>query len=526
MKKRSNIKTIALLIGVVLTAVLSIAVVVVSLKLRDIGSEPVAPTAPRSQPKADDLNACNATFTVEAPTPISCYKISPTPWASWTHTFSVLAADAPDNLFDYKFEILTDGQVFREYVMPQDGGITCDATACSSSSQTTTELLGFPQAPTLNTAYTFRAYVKPRNARDSEYVTSAGCTMEYYKAAEGSADCKEKRIFKNEASNTEGNYTLRTEIGTGSTVQPGDVLVFNLMGEALTQPTSGSVVWTDVLHNKLEWMDGEDGCDYAQATRTVTCDMGIKAAGEDYDTSFRVRVLSSATPGEISNTATVTTGGTNKNVCSIAVVLPSTSPSPSPSPSPVVSPTPGNDAGFEVEKFKDVNGNGSRDDGEIGLSWEFEWDLNGDNNWRAYVSYADQNGKGGRVGGLHEGDVVRVREKGVDGWVSTTLTTQTTTLRIGQTQLVRFGNKPKVVVSCNSTCTTTSDCMSGLVCSSGFCRNSVCTSEADCACPPVVKATSTPTPELPKSGSVTGTTAVFGLGALVVVLGIIGFLAL
>ena len=48
---------------------------------------------------------------------------------------------------------------------------------------------------------------------------------------------------------------------------------------------------------------------------------------------------------------------------------------------------------------------------------------------------------------------------------------------------------PTPVPYCNTACTTTSQCPSGMTCSGGFCRNTSCTSQSNCVC-----ATATPTP--------------------------------
>ncbi|HJY98216.1 MAG TPA: hypothetical protein VJ227_00690 [Patescibacteria group bacterium] len=47
-----------------------------------------------------------------------------------------------------------------------------------------------------------------------------------------------------------------------------------------------------------------------------------------------------------------------------------------------------------------------------------------------------------------------------------------------------------VAGACNAACTTNSNCAGGNVCSSGFCRNPLCTSAVNCSC---VTATATPT---------------------------------
>lgn len=78
------------------------------------------------------------------------------------------------------------------------------------------------------------------------------------------------------------------------------------------------------------------------------------------------------------------------------------------------------------------------------------------------------------------------------------------------------------VPQCNQSCTSNSGCPSNLYCyiasgSSGFCRNSSCSSETDCACA-TTKPTATPTaPSLPSSGTSWPTLFGAGLGILVIV---------
>jgi hypothetical protein len=53
--------------------------------------------------------------------------------------------------------------------------------------------------------------------------------------------------------------------------------------------------------------------------------------------------------------------------------------------------------------------------------------------------------------------------------------------------------QPQQLSSCNNTCTTNSDCQSGLVCISNSCRNPSCTNQTNCQCQ-VVYNNPTPTP--------------------------------
>ena len=61
---------------------------------------------------------------------------------------------------------------------------------------------------------------------------------------------------------------------------------------------------------------------------------------------------------------------------------------------------------------------------------------------------------------------------------------------------------PTTTVGCNLSCTNNNNCNSGLICSSGYCRNQNCTAETSCNCP---GPTSTPTPN-PTSTPVPTTT--------------------
>lgn len=72
---------------------------------------------------------------------------------------------------------------------------------------------------------------------------------------------------------------------------------------------------------------------------------------------------------------------------------------------------------------------------------------------------------------------------------------------------------------CNNSCTLNTDCISGLVCIGGTCRNASCTSQTDCVC---VVAVAQPTPKIPVSGSgfsILGA-SIIGSGLLILLLGL------
>ena len=203
------------------------------------------------------------------------------------------------------------------------------------------------------------------------------------------------------------------------------------------------------------------------------------------------------------------------------------------------------DAGFFIQKFNDKNNNKSRDSGEDGLDWDFEWELNSDNNFRTYQTYADKNGEGGRIGELKDGDKVHIREKSKGGWSATNGTEQTFTVKLGETYVAFFGNRQPTTVGCNNSCSADTDCASGLFCSkatgatSGVCRNNACVNKTNCTCD-VVTTTTTPTTivktpptaapiaeaPLPEAGSTGQSILLFLGGTTMTVLGVIGLLAL
>lgn len=224
--------------------------------------------------------------------------------------------------------------------------------------------------------------------------------------------------------------------------------------------------------------------------------------------------------------------------CKLAYAAPVPTPTPTPTPTP-----PPQTGGFVIEKFEDADSDGQRDDAENGLDWTFEWRKVGETNWNEYIAYANQNGRGGNIGGRPVGEQIEIREKSKDGWEATTVTQRTITIQEQQYTLVRFGNKKKVTATptpapqCNAVCVTNSDCPSSMTCSSGRCRNPQCTGETDCACAvaststptPVVttqpKVSPTPAPALPTAGSVTQTYAMLFVGLGTLTLGIARYLA-
>jgi len=89
--------------------------------------------------------------------------------------------------------------------------------------------------------------------------------------------------------------------------------------------------------------------------------------------------------------------------------------------------------------------------------------------------------------------------------------------------------------TCNGTCGSDSNCQTGLICSSGFCRNPLCVSSSDCACgaaTPTPTATSSATPvptqvvqgtprAIPVTGTDWPTVTGIGVGAAAIIVSIL-----
>jgi len=95
--------------------------------------------------------------------------------------------------------------------------------------------------------------------------------------------------------------------------------------------------------------------------------------------------------------------------------------------------------GFIIQVYNDKNGTGTRENLEEGLSWDFTWDRNGDEDWRQYVTYAEKNGEGGRVADLNHGDKIRVRIKEKGGWNVVTPKEMYSIMATETTRVVYFG---------------------------------------------------------------------------------------
>ncbi len=153
--------------------------------------------------------------------------------------------------------------------------------------------------------------------------------------------CTNKRVYRDVASNTAGNYNLSSAnlLTNNANVDINQKLVFVVRPGPAN--AVGSVTITDTLSAKVTFIDSDSRCAYTASNRKVTCTVnGPDTANTQV--AFRVSVNASAT-GTISNTAVVQAAGGQPSNCSIAVVVantPTDTPTPTPTPTSSATPTP------------------------------------------------------------------------------------------------------------------------------------------------------------------------------------------
>lgn len=132
--------------------------------------------------------------------------------------------------------------------------------------------------------------------------------------------------YKNETSNTPGNYRYLTTI---STVARGQIYLYVIEIENTGDVDANDITLTNVLNSEnqglLTFVDAHSNCTYSSGNRTVTCtDMDVKAGEKGY-VAFRVRVGNNAVNGEkIRNSVSArldSTTGSASNELTISTVV-------------------------------------------------------------------------------------------------------------------------------------------------------------------------------------------------------------
>lgn len=565
--KNHKTRNILLIVGTLITAILAIVVIVISIQLQKRGSTPVAPNVPTSKPKAAiPEQACTTTFTVaplEGPKAACEAKqafknvVGALPAAADLVALTVIPAGSaiyPGTTFIYRLNgvPINSGNApevdWTDVLDPRlefvDASEDCTTLTNLGNGQVTVNCK--QGNPHNNRDYNVLIRVKVKADATVGKLTNTGtvltdnvasgtCALDLTIVSLNTLTCSKQVFFdnKNVASPYAnlGNATDYPQIADSATVDANKTIVYSLkLKNPATTAVTGLTV-TDVLDPKLTFVDADPNCTHVTSTRTVTCTNVTIAAGGDVlvGASFRAKLPASVTETTtITNTYSVAGATlTSPATCSTSVKIEPPGATPTPTPPP--------GAGFYILKYNDANGDGLKQDTETGLAWDFEWDLNADNNWRAYVVSDATTGKGGNISGLKVGDKVRIKEKGKDGWSSTTPNSHEITLTTTTLVKVEFGNRQKTAAGCNNSCTANSDCASGLSCSSGTCRNAACNTKTNCICdvtvsgptptPAAVAAAPTPAP-LPAAGSTAETVGTIAVGIVITVLGIIGLFAL
>lgn len=108
-----------------------------------------------------------------------------------------------------------------------------------------------------------------------------------------------KEAYKNESTNTDGVYDLKTKIDK---VAKNDIFVYTLSIENIGSASANAVL-TDALTGEnqdlLTFVDADEGCAYVASNDTVTCSGITLAVGAKTQRAFRVRVGSGAVNGDM-----------------------------------------------------------------------------------------------------------------------------------------------------------------------------------------------------------------------------------
>ena len=229
-------------------------------------------------------------------------------------------------------------------------------------------------------------------------------------------------------------------------------------------------------------------------------------------------------------TTTTTTTTTNPTSTPTPTPTPTVTPTPTATPTvtPTVTPTstPNGESYLKICKYNDSNDDGSVDNGEGLMDWNFYYSYSG-SQYEVGSHWWYLNG-GCVTSTVPSGIWINVWEENRGGWNLTNIYSDGSGVgagsynyvaSAGQTKTVWFLNyyqnsytpTPTATPNyCNGTCGSNYNCQSGYFCYNGNCRVSNCQNDSTCGCavtptptptaPPVVLGATAP-PVLPKTGS-------------------------
>ena len=348
-----------------------------------------------------------------------------------------------------------------------------------------------------------------------EDTTKTECTLTGVATAVEVGELKlTKSAYKNEASNTVGNYSLDNLI---TTVVPGQTFVYMMGYENMGTATVSGVILSDVLLennlDKLSFVDADSPCTFDQATRKVSCSVGDVEPGKSSQKSFRVKVSDdiadgvvikntfSSNIGEVPETASLslTVSNTNK-----AVITGSKSAYKN-----VTADTPGV---YSLTTLMDT----------VSKSQIYIYSFELTNTGTATADGITVKDSLKDITSLTYMDA----SPGCNYNTTDKEVTCTTTLKPAETKTLSFrvksadsiangdviSNTGKItypggsldlsksltvstIVSCNHTCTVDAECSNGLTCdtTTNKCRLATCATEEDCVCGVIATTTKAPT---------------------------------
>jgi len=364
-----TMRNIMTVIGLTAFFVVAMFGVLIAQRQAQNPSEPVAPNAPASRPAASEPEIiqvaanCALGFTIAGPSPtnpavtittvqpsvtptvppnakIVCQKVAEgatnlKPGSEFNYSIKVTAQTTTTGDFSFKDELPPELKWVRNVSSNTVSFIAVSEMKNGKLTDTITGFIDDFNNQSGEKIYTFRVRVRddaaPRNNIVNTAVIAGVATAEGSQCAvnisilpSGTAQCTSKEVFR-------APYTTGNSIN-GSVVEIGEELEYRLTIQS-NQQTAGEVIIVDDLPTQVTYVPNSvkvNGIAYNGSALTVTGNkitlnlggMSGNNAAETKVVSFRATVKTGAAVGPITNTATLTTGGSNADDCSSTVNIP------------------------------------------------------------------------------------------------------------------------------------------------------------------------------------------------------------
>lgn len=130
--------------------------------------------------------------------------------------------------------------------------------------------------------------------------------------------CMSKKMYRDDSRNRAGFYYLEKEIVDTTTLQSGEVIVYNIVTKNSGGNSAPDTTITDKLSTNLTYIDGDSGCTYEASNRTVTCTIGTLSPNSEAQRSFRAKLTVVGT-ASVANTAEVSSTNGQRDSCSVKI---------------------------------------------------------------------------------------------------------------------------------------------------------------------------------------------------------------